>query len=270
MKLKENKFITNDMFKHPQRGLIITILIAILIVQGVALGGCSDLKSVTGSDTLRVGVREGIPGFGYLNKKTGEYYGLEIDLAAKLAEDMGYDDVTYVTVHPGDREKLLKNGKVDCVIATTTITKQRKRNFDFSPAYYEDETVLMVEKSSGFTKISDLGGKTIGIVTGSAARSLVNDKMDKLGAEPVKFYKTTLYKDLDQALETGKIDAVCLDGCVAKAYMNSDRKILDESLMDISYGVMSNKGSELSKQISKSVQKLIDDGTIQKLIDKWN
>lgn len=238
------------------------------------LGGCSDGGSTVaaslGDDTLTVGVRELIPGFSSYNETTGKYTGLEVDIAEELASRLGYDEVEFVTVHADDREEILASGEVDCLVATVTVTDERLETMDFSPEYYKDETVLLVEKSSQFSGLSDLAGKTIGIVEGSATKGLLSAKLADLGLKPVTFVAKTLYSDLDSLLETGEVDALCLDGCVAQAYLTDGRMLLDETLDESSYGVATVKGSELSEPIAQAVQEMLDDGTVETLIDKWN
>ena len=113
------------------------------------------LTAAAGAETLRVGVRDDIINFGFYNETTGKYYGLEIDLAAELAQRIGYDDVEYITVTPDTRKDMLLNGEVDVVIATYSIAESREENFDFSAPYYEDDTIIMVEKSTLFGSIRD-------------------------------------------------------------------------------------------------------------------
>ena len=114
------------------------------------------LTAVAGAETLRVGVCDDIINFGFYNEATGKYYGLEIDLAAELAQRIGYDDVEYITVMPDTRKEMLLNGEVDVVIATYSIAESREENFDFSAPYYEDDTIIMVEKSTLFGSIREL------------------------------------------------------------------------------------------------------------------
>ena len=43
------------------------------------------MTAAASADTFRVGVKQDVYGFGYLDEMTGEYSGLEIDLFAKIA-----------------------------------------------------------------------------------------------------------------------------------------------------------------------------------------
>lgn len=62
----------------------------------------------------------------------------------------------YITVTPDTRKDMLLNGEVDVVIATYSIAESREENFDFSAPYYEDDTIIMVEKSTLFGSIREL------------------------------------------------------------------------------------------------------------------
>ncbi len=135
------------------------------------------LGAAAGAETLRVGVRDDIINFGFYNETTGKYYGLEIDLAAELARRIGCDGVEYITVTPDTRKDMLLNGEVDVVIATYSIAESREENFDFSAPYYEDDTIIMVEKSTLFGSIRDLKDKNIGIVNGTNAGPLLAQKL---------------------------------------------------------------------------------------------
>ena len=260
----------------------LSALLCGLLTLAAVLTGCGGREK---SGTLRVGVRDDIMNFGYLNKETGRYYGMEIDLANKLAEELGYEEVEFVTVQPENRKEMLQEGKVDCLVAAYSIADTRKENFDFSPPYYTDETVIMAEKSALFHSADDLKDQTVGIVSGSNAGPLLAQKLYDLGIitdkvvsntdtapvyEGAGVVKAAKYSDLDTALETGAVDAVCMDKCIAGTYMNENREFLDVVVAEQQYGVATRKDSDLSGPVADAVQKMLDDGTVERLIDKWD
>lgn len=248
-------------------------LLLLLIGLSMALTGCSTSQK---SGTLRVGVRDNIINLGYLNQTTGQYYGLEIDLAKRLADELGYANVEFVAVDPENRKEMLLDGKVDCLIAAYSIAETRLANFDFSPAYYSDYSGIMVQKSSLIGGFPDLVGKKIGVLDGANTAPQLANKMTEMGlitAEDPKgtsLSKMATYAELSQALEEGTVDAVCADGCILNAYKNDDRVILDDVIDVQEYGVATQKDSALSKTMAAAVQKLLDDGTVAGLIDKWD
>lgn len=240
------------------------------------------------ADTLRVGCRADVVGFGYLNERTGKYYGLEIDIAEELASRIGKAKVTFTTTEPENRKELLLNGSIDCLIACYSIADTRKENFDFSPAYYDDAIIAVVQDTSNIESISDLKGLTFGTLSGANAAPLLSAKLAKIGfsAGEVKsanedntdvqfdtwhLLQFSSYQELSDALEVGEVDAMVLDGAIAKTYLNDGRHILDNfTVEEIQYGVATQKGSELSEPIASAIQEMLDDGTISELIDKWN
>ena len=259
------------MKKRKQRGLCLLLGAALL------LAGCNAAASPgKGKGALKVGVRDDIMGFGYFNTTTEEYYGLEIDLARLLAADLGYADVEFTTVTPDDRKEMLQNGTVDCLIATYSIEDSRTKNFDFSPAYYSDRTSIMVEQSSLIDSLDGLVGRTTGVLKGADTAPKLSAKMMELGLISEKDLKGSsleyfdTYQDLSTALETGEVDAVCMDGGVARAWMKEDRMILDDTVGTELYGVATQKDSPLSAPVAESIQTMLDDKTIGTLIDKWD
>lgn len=260
-------------------------------VAGCTGGGATAGSAPAGtssSGALRIGVRSDIVGFGYLNEHTGKYYGLEIDIATELADRLGSSDVEFVTVTPDDRKEMLLDGQVDMLIACYSIADSRKENFDFSPAYYDDQVIAVVQNSSLFDGIDDMKGMTFGTMSGANAAPLLTNKFAEMGFSKeivqvveddnshVVFDTWTLlqyptYQELSDALEEGTVDAMVLDGAIAKTYMNYKRSILPDFVVaEQSFGVATQKGSDLSAPVSDAIQAMLDDGTIETLIDKWD
>lgn len=264
------------------------LVFAVAAFSLVCMAGCSadsQEEASSGTGTLRVGVRDDIMNFSYLNDQTGKHYGLEVDIANEMAKRLGYADVEFVSVTPDSRKDMLLNGEVDCLVACYSIADSRLENFDFSPAYYTDRAIVMVENSSLITDVEQLEGKTVGIMSGSNAGPVFATKMYELGVigpdvventdeytqyQGILVKKIATYEELSKALETGEVDAAAMDNSIASTHMNEDRSILDVNLGDQEYGVATQKDSELSGNVASAIQEMLDDGTIAAYIDKWN
>ena len=243
---------------------------------------------VLSGGTLRAGVRADIVGFGYLNEDTGNYYGLEIDLVNKLAERLGAGDVEFVTVLPENRKEMLLNGEIDLIAACYSIADTRLENFDFSPAYYDDKVIAVVQNSSMLESIDDMKGLTFGTMSGANAAPLLSIKLYEIGFSDgeartlgadnndVMFDTWHLlqypsYQELSDALESGEVDAMVLDGAIAQTYMDDKRMVLPDFVVaEQSFGIATQKDSELSAPVAEAVQAMLDDGTIAALTDKWD
>ena len=245
---------------------------------------CSMTVIATADGTFRVGVKQDVYGFGYLDQTTGEYSGMEIDLGAMIAEALGYDDVEYTTVTAATRGQMLDNDELDAVIATFTIKPERKESWDFSTPYYVDAVTVLVEKESGIADLAGLKDKVVGVSTGStSAKALatamaedgVIDAFDADAFEIATFNGGVSFKEFDDypaislALDAGDVDAFCVDRSILANYKTDDRDFIDASFAPQDYGVATKKGSELSAKVEELITGWLADGTIDGLIEKW-
>lgn len=261
------------------RNLFVLVIVAVISMSFIAC------ESTAKSGSIKVGVRESVPGFGYKNPKSGTYSGMEIELVNMLADALGYSEVEFVSVTAETREDGLKNGEVDFVVATVTITDERKEEFNFSAPYYNNQLRIMVQNSSNFTSLNNLKGMTIGVSKGSTASQRLATEMANKGIIPkfssesfdvdsfqggVKFKVMETYPELNIALEEGTIDAICSDRSILMGYLNDERNLLPEFFAEQGFGVFTVKDSKLSEKIYMQIEQWTNDGTIDQLHSKWD
>ena len=257
-----------------RRRLALCALAALLLCGMALLGGCAALgKKEESTGPLRVGVRSDVEGFSYRNVKTGRYYGLEIDLAAELATRLGYDGVEFVPVIPQTRESVLEAGEADCVIACFSVTQERLSRLDFSEPYYTDSLRIMVENSSMIRTVRGLRGCTIAVLRTANAQALATLAFEETGLftgeYAVRFAPMDTYDEMSSALESGLVDAMCMDGSIAWGYYEDDRSYVDMKIGAEPYAVATMKGSALSAPIDEAVCALLDEGFMDELVEKW-
>lgn len=241
-----------------------------------------DVQAIIDRGVLKVGVKNAVIGFGFQDTLTGEYSGLEISLAEKLAEYLGVD-VEFTAVTAATRTELLDSGDIDCVLATFTITPERKESWDFTTPYFTDHVTVLVENASGITNLEGLVDKKVGVSSGStSAKSLVeamieaglisNDNFDAetfdpaLWTEGVSFQQYDDYPTISTALSAGEVDAFCVDKSILAIYNTDSRSYIEEEFAPQEYGIVTTKGSGLSDVTEELVQKWLADGTIAGLI----
>ena len=251
---------------------------------GEALG--ADTQAIVDRGVLRVGVKNAVVGFGYQDPATGEYSGMEIELAKKLAEQLGVD-VEFTTVTAATRTELLDSGDIDCVLATFTITDERKESWDFTTPYYTDYVTVLVEDADGITSLADLQGKVVGVSSGStSARSLVEamieggviegtgfsaDTFDPATwTEGVTFQQFDDYPAISTALSAGTVDAFCVDKSILAVYKTEGRSYIDDQFAPQEYGIATKKGSDFSTYCNDFVETCLADGTIDGYISEFN
>ena len=143
-----------------------------------ALG--ADTQAIVDRGVLKVGVKNAVKGFSFQDTLTGEYKGLEDSLAEMIAEHLGVD-VEFTTVTAATRGELLDSGDIDAVLATFTITEERKKTWDFSTPYYTDYVSVLVEDSTGIKGLADLKDKVVGRLLRLHLRSCSGQGHDRRG-----------------------------------------------------------------------------------------
>lgn len=242
----------------------------------------ADVQAIIDRGVLRVGVKNAVVGFGFQDTLTGEYSGLEISLAQKIAEYLGVD-VEYTPVTAATRTELLDAGDIDCVLATFTITDERKQSWDFTTPYFTDYVTVLVENASGISTLADLVDKKVGVSSGStSAKSLVKALVDAglisadsfneetfdpaIWTEGVTFQQYDDYPAISTALSAGEVDAFCVDKSILSIYCTDTRSYIDSKFSPQDYGVATTKGSGLSPIVEELITGWLADGTIDNLI----
>ena len=257
----------------------IYVAINVLAIATIVLGlsftqpaNADSLSVIRARGTLNVGVKSDVLGFAYLNPKTEQYEGYEIDIARELAKRLLGDasKINFTSVTPGTRGTLLDSGEVDMLLATFSITPERKIVFDFSPPYYTDGVALLVPKMSGIKSLSDLNKKPIAIAKDTTTASAL---MAKAGANTLlTFAAFDTYADCLRALETGKVQAFSTDSSILKYYAQQDQRtiILPGCYSVEPYGIATKKGDgALSKWVSDQITDLNKSGMLDSLQKKW-
>ena len=255
-----------------------------------AASGASSAAAAFGADTqaivdrgvLKVGVKNAVQGFSFQDTLTGEYKGLEDSLAEMIAEHLGVD-VEFTTVTAATRGELLDSGDIDAVLATFTITDERKKSWDFSTPYYTDYVSVLVEDSTGIKALADLKDKVVGVSSGStSARALVkamidagvldgaNFDADTFNAdtwkEGISFRQYDDYPAISTALSAGEVQGFCVDKSILAIYKTEGRSYIDAEFAPQEYGVATKKGSDFSAVCDELITGWLADGTVDQLI----
>ena len=242
----------------------------------------ADVQAIIDRGVLKVGVKNAVKGFSFQDTLTGEYTGLEDSLAEMIAEHLGVD-VEFTTVTAATRGELLDSGDIDCVLATFTITEERRKSWDFSTPYYTDYVSVLVEDSSGIKALADLKDKVVGVSSGStSARALVQEMIDEgvitgegfnadtfnadTWKDGISFRQYDDYPAISTALSAGEVNGFCVDKSILAIYKTEGRSYIDAEFSPQEYGVATKKSSGFSALCDELVSGWLSDGTIDGLI----
>lgn len=246
----------------------------------------ADVQAIVDRDLLRVGVKNNVVGFGVYDILANEYSGMEIDLAQMIADYLDVE-IEYTAVTAATRTELLDSGDLDCVVATFTITDERKESWSFTTPYYVDAVTALVNTSSGITDLSGLVDSTVGVSSGSnSARALVaamveeglveGDNFDPSTFDPatwstgVKFRQYDDYPAISTALEANEIDAFCVDKSILSIYNTDSRDFIQDSFAPQDYGVATSKDTGFSELCEELITGWLADGSIDALVAAHN
>lgn len=266
-----------------KRNLLATVLLSSLLF----LGACSSeegsatestngadqvtIESIKEAGVLKVGVKEDVPNFGLKNTETGEIEGFEIDIAKKLAEDILGDpnaiELTPVTAKT--RGPLLDNGEVDMIIATFTVTDERKETYNFTEAYYEDAVGLLVKKDKNYDGLKDMDGATIGVSQSSTTADAIKAEAEQY-AITLDFSEYATYPEIKAALDSGRVDAFSVDRSILAGYLDDSTEVLPDRFATQDYGIATKKtNTELAEHTNELITTWGEDGTLDGLVSEW-
>ncbi|HJE66269.1 MAG TPA: MetQ/NlpA family ABC transporter substrate-binding protein [Campylobacter avium] len=228
------------------------------------------MEAVKARGTLVVGVKKDAPKFALLNPNTNQIEGFEIDMAKLLAKEILGDEnkIKLEPVTAKTRGPLLDNGTLDVVIATFTITEERKKTYNFSKPYYSDPIGFLVLKENGFTDFKSLNGKVIGVAQSATTNAVVARVAKELGIT-VDIKEFPDYPSLKAALDSKRIDAFSVDKSILRGYLDDSNEILADSLDPQEYGIVTRKSDEawskfVNDFVANNAQK------IDELAVKWD
>jgi glutamate transport system substrate-binding protein len=212
--------------------------------------------------TIKVGVKYDQPGLGFNETGSDMPTGFDVDIAKILVASLGIDPndtskVKYIETISDNREPFLTENKVDLVLASYSITDERRAVVGQAGPYMVTGQQLLVPEDSKVTSPKDLQGKEVCSVTGST--SLDNAKAE--GMKPVGF--DTYSQCVDKVLD-GTVEAMTTDGTILLGYAAQNKgqlKVVGEPFSEERIGVGYSKDHpEMCQWINDTLEQANKDG----------
>ena len=227
------------------------------------------VQEIVDRGVLRVGVKQDLPNFGYRDPKSNKYTEMEVEIAKKVAAELGVD-IEFTPVTAQTRGALLDNGQLDMVIATFTITEERKELYNFTTPYYTDAVGFLVRKDSNIQSSWEaLDGLTIGVTQGSIQWGLLEEIAAEKGIE-LNFRELGSNSEVVVALAAHRVDAFSIDQSILSAFLGKTNELLDLQYQPSEYGIVTKKSNtDLATYLDGLVQDWTEDGTLQAIYDDF-
>jgi len=245
--------------------LVFCFVSLVYSAQGIA----GTLQDVKRRGKLIAGVKTDYPPLGFLDKK-GVNKGFDIDIAKAISKELfgNEEAIQFVPVTSGNRIAFLTSRKIDIIVATFTITEERKREVDFSSPYFITGQLILVRGDSKITKYEDLAGRKVATIRGSTGDIAIEELVPT--AERVKFEGNfeALHALKEHRVEAFVQDFVLLFDLLQK---NPGLKMANlQPFRPARYGLAVRKGDkEWLDFINSTLVKMKESGEYEKLLKKW-
>lgn len=199
--------------------------------------------------------------------------GIDAEIAAAVAEKLGLElqieDMAFDSIITA-----VQGGKVDIGVAGMTVTEDRLKNVNFTTSYATGVQVIIVKEDSKIATADDLfvegNNYAVGVQSGTTGDIYCTGDIADKGLGTVDRYNKGA--DAVQALVAGKIDCVVIDKQPAIEFVaaNEGLKILETEYITEEYAIAVAKDNDkLTESIDKALEELIEDGTVQAILDKY-
>lgn len=248
--------------------IFLTVVMSICSISYVNAGEGGREKFILGFDA-------DFPPYGYKDDN-GEYVGFDLSLAEEVCKRKGWELIKQ-PVDWDSKDMELNTGTIDCIWNGFTMNG-REGDYTWSSPYIDNSQVVVVKSSSGIESLDELKGKVVVVQTDSSAlAAFTGENAEKENVELCKEFKelqqVSDYNNAFMNLESGAVDAICMDIGVAKYQLESrgsSFKMLDEYIATEQYAIGFKKGStELRDEVQDTLIEMVKDGTFQKISEEW-
>lgn len=228
----------------------------------------TDSEYVAANKKIVVGITDYAP-MDYKDEN-GNWTGFDAEFATLFAKELGVEIEFFVIADWGKKFVELETKQIDAVWNGMTITNEALLNAKVSNPYVQNKQVVVAkaDKIETIKTAADLKELKVAVENGSAGQG---------AAESAEVKNIISVQDQAAALlevKSGTSDACIIDSTMASAMTGAGTDYADLaagiSLTDELYGVAFRKDSDLAEKFNAFMAKLIADGTLKNLADKYN
>ena len=239
--------------------------VALVLVAGTA---SADMKKV------RIGTEGAYPPFNFIDDK-GQLQGFDVDIAKALCEAAKYDCEFVVQDWDGIIPGLIAK-KYDAIIASMSITEERKQKIDLTEKYYNTPAKFIDTEGTGLDISPDgLKGKSVGVQRATIHENFLRDNFPGMD---IRVYATQDEANAD--LVSGRVDLVMADSvALLEGFLETDAgkgfEFVGPDYNDPKWhgdgaGIAVRKGEDdLRKGLNAAITQIRKDGTYKKINDKY-
>ncbi|MDB5772430.1 MAG: extracellular solute-binding protein family 3 [Burkholderia sp.] len=252
-----------------KRSFVIGSLLTASMLSLSSFAAADTLDTIKQRKKILIAVDIGAPPYGMLDGQAKQS-GSDIEAAQLLAKDLGVQ-LEVVPVSGPNRVPFLLTKKADLVIASFSITDERKKVIDFSQPYGVIQVVVGGPSKQKIASFADLGGKTIAVTRGTTSDQELSRGLKELSGINVVRYEDDA--TTNTAVATGQQDyiaaAISVIPAVKKA--NPSRDVESKFVMKtypLGIGIRKND-PELKAYLDGWVKTNLQNGKLNEIYKKY-
>ncbi|SEF74230.1 amino acid ABC transporter substrate-binding protein, PAAT family (TC 3.A.1.3.-) [Saccharopolyspora kobensis] len=200
--------------------------------------------------------------------------GLDIDITDAVARVLGVrverQEAAFEAILPA-----LGSGKFQVGTGNFGVTEERRKTIDFV-TYIDDGQGFAVRQDSDLAPVTDIAqlcGRIVGTGAGTTFESTLNAQVHRCAEAGLPPYQVQVFSEQSasySALRQGKVDVLMstINGLRHATSQQSNLRFLNDfRRLDVGFALA--KGSPLAPALQAAVNKLIADGTYQRILRKW-
>lgn len=199
-------------------------------------------------------------------EEDGKIVGLDADIAAAIASDLGVEAEMFTTSFEGIQSGVaLSSKQCDIALSGITITDERKTVMSFTDSYVDDNLAILVPAGSDIKGDADLSGRNIGVQQATSGEKYAQEA----GANTVQYEDNGL---LLQALQTGQVDAIVGNITVLSEMLTSDSSLSVAQEIETGEqiaGAVATENTALLDSANATLKKMEEDGRMADLREKY-
>ncbi len=240
------------------------LLLAALVLTAVGQAAADGLEDARRRGTLLAGVKTDFPPFGFIDQ-AGKIQGFDVAVAQALARGLFNEEgrLELVPVTSGSRIPFLYSEWIDLIVASMTITEERRQVLEFSDPYFVSRSLLLVRQDSPIQGLEDLAGKSVAVIEGA-----IQDR-DLATVAPAA--RRVTFGTVPEALRTLKerrVDALCQDDVLVLtlAKENPELRPVGKPFLPRPYAIAARKGEQrFIRWVNEQLARMKADGTYDRL-----
>lgn len=248
--------------------LVLTLVLAAACFAGCGSKKDSDLAYVKKNGKLIVGITDYEP-MDYKDEN-GNWTGFDAEFAQLVAKELGVEVEFFVLSDWGQKFYELETKNIDAVWNGMTITEEARLNASVSDPYVINAQVVVMKTDAvgNYPDTDSLKGLTFAVESGSAGE----DALKELGIDGYVAVQDQAKAVMEVA--AGTADACVIDITMANAMTGEGTSYADLTsgiaLTSEEYGIAFRKDSDLTAKVNEITKKLIADGTLPALAEKYS